>query len=51
MVCPMETAWKLHKAWPKSKLIIVPNAGHSSREPGNEKVLFEAIEEFSGARV
>jgi pimeloyl-ACP methyl ester carboxylesterase len=34
VVTPLDSAWKLHKAWPKSQLKIVPDAGHSSLEPG-----------------
>lgn len=30
MSCPVQNAWLLHKALPKSKLIIVPNRGHGS---------------------
>jgi len=26
--CPMRTAWELHKQWPKSDLVIVPDVGH-----------------------
>ncbi|MCL2439844.1 MAG: alpha/beta fold hydrolase [Alphaproteobacteria bacterium] len=32
MVCPMEGVWALHKALPKSKLVIVPDHGHWSEE-------------------
>ncbi len=35
VVCPMETAWELHRAWPEADLRIVPDAGHSAAEPGN----------------
>jgi len=34
VVCPMYSAWDLHKAWPEAKLIVVPDAGHSMAEPG-----------------
>ncbi|HLL61045.1 MAG TPA: alpha/beta hydrolase [Candidatus Nitrosocosmicus sp.] len=34
MVCPFETAWEIHHKLPQSKLIVVPNAGHLSSEPG-----------------
>ncbi|MGB3612949.1 MAG: prolyl aminopeptidase [Elainellaceae cyanobacterium] len=34
VVCPMATAWELHKAWPEAKFIVVPDAGHSAAEPG-----------------
>lgn len=33
------TAYDLKKAWPESTLHIVPDAGHSSREPGIAKLL------------
>jgi proline iminopeptidase len=30
MVCPVEQAWLLHQALPQSRLVIVPDHGHSS---------------------
>jgi len=33
IVCPAESAYQLHQAWPKSTLIIAPNSGHSALEP------------------
>jgi proline iminopeptidase len=30
LICPPNAAWWLHKALPKSKLFIIPNAGHSA---------------------
>lgn len=30
MVCPMKTAWDLHKAWPEAEFVIVHDAGHSA---------------------
>ena len=35
------TAYALKKAWPEITLHIVPDAGHSSREPGTAKLLVE----------
>jgi len=32
VVCPAKSAWELHKALPKSNLIMVPDAGHSMGE-------------------
>ncbi len=32
MVCPPRSAWQLHKALPDSKLVMVPDAGHSMGE-------------------
>ena len=39
VVCPATTAYALKKAWPEITLHIVPDAGHSSREPGTSKLL------------
>jgi proline iminopeptidase len=47
VVCPMRSAWHLHKAWPKSKLVIVPDAGHSAFEPGNARALRAATDGFA----
>jgi proline iminopeptidase len=41
LVCPMRSAWDLHRAWPKAKLIIVPDAGHAMTEPGTRSALIE----------
>jgi len=35
------TAYDLKKAWPELDLQIVPDAGHSSVEPGTLKLLVE----------
>lgn len=42
MVCPFENAWYLHRHWPKSKLQILPKAGHSSKEPAVQSALIRA---------
>ena len=34
MICPPVSAYRLHQAWPGSKLSIVPRAGHALSEPG-----------------
>jgi proline iminopeptidase len=34
VVCPMESAWALHRAWPEAALEIVADAGHAALEPG-----------------
>ncbi|TFY80384.1 hypothetical protein EWM64_g3628 [Hericium alpestre] len=47
VVCPATTAWALKKVWPEITLHIVPDAGHSSREPGTEKLLVEATDKFA----
>ena len=46
VVCPVENAWDLKKAWPESNLHIIPDAGHSAKEPGILEKLIEATENF-----
>lgn len=46
VVCPMESAWALHRAWPEAELRISPDAGHSAFEPGNVHNLIEATDRF-----
>lgn len=47
VVCPAVTAWELHRAWPESRLAIVPDAGHSAFEPGNVHELVMATDAFA----
>lgn len=44
IVCPIETAYELHSAWPEAQFIIVDDAGHSVREPGIARELVAAVE-------
>ncbi|HST27113.1 MAG TPA: prolyl aminopeptidase [Rudaea sp.] len=46
VVCPMRSAWDLHRAWPEADLRIVPDAGHSAFEAGNTHELIEATDRF-----
>jgi proline iminopeptidase len=46
VVCPMRSAWHLHRAWPEAKLVIVPDAGHSAFEPGIRTALRKATDGF-----
>lgn len=46
IVCPIESAWDLHKAWPQSILEIIPDAGHSASEPGIIDALVRATIEM-----
>lgn len=43
VICPPVTAWRLHKALPKSRLVMVESAGHSGSEPGIASALVEAV--------
>lgn len=44
---PLETAWKLHKSWPGTELVIVDNEGHGGATMANE--VSRAIAKLSGA--
>lgn len=45
-VCPIQTAWELSKALPGAELQIVPDAGHSSFDPGMTTLLIQATNDF-----
>ena len=49
VVCPILSAWELHKAWPEADFRIVPDAGHSVTEPGIIHELVSATDRFKGA--
>ncbi|MCK5662050.1 MAG: alpha/beta hydrolase, partial [Thiotrichaceae bacterium] len=42
MICPLEQAYALHKAWAKADFFVVQGAGHSASEPGISAALIEA---------
>lgn len=44
MVCPIESAWRLHRELPHAEFHIVGDAGHSATEPGITHRLIEATE-------
>jgi proline iminopeptidase len=46
VVCPIQSAWDLHRAWPEAQLKIIPDAGHSISEPGIIDALVEATDHF-----
>jgi len=47
VICPMESAWELHKAWPGSMLRIIPDAGHSAAETGVSSELVQTCDQFA----
>jgi proline iminopeptidase len=47
VVCPIMSAWDLHRAWPEAQLRIIPDAGHSISEPGIIDALVEATDNFA----
>ncbi|PYM53284.1 MAG: prolyl aminopeptidase [Candidatus Rokuibacteriota bacterium] len=46
VVCPMVSAWELHRRWPEAAFHVVPDAGHSATEPGIVDRLVEATDGF-----
>ena len=47
IVCPMKSAWDLHKVYNKSKLIIIDDSGHSMLEKGIQTALIKYTDKFS----
>ena len=47
VICPMSSAWELHKALPQSELFVIPDAGHSAFEDSNARALTAATDRFS----
>jgi len=50
VVCPMRSAWDLHRAWPEAELRIIGDAGHSAFEPGTTRALIAATKRFASTR-
>lgn len=53
VICPIEQAWALHRAWPTADLRIMGTAGHAASEPDIAGALVEAtidIADRLGAR-
>ena len=44
MCTPLTTAWELKQRWPEAELEIIPDAGHSSLEPGIVDALIRATD-------
>jgi len=49
VVCPIRTAWDLHRRWPEADFRVVPDAGHSALEPGNTHELVSATDRYAKA--
>jgi len=48
IICPPVTADALARAWPEAEYIVVPDAGHSVREPGITRELVAAMKRMQG---
>lgn len=46
VVCPMTSAWDLHRTWPGADFHIIQDAGHSMTEPGIRSKLIEITDKF-----
>jgi proline iminopeptidase len=46
IICPLQSAWELHRAWPEAKLNIIADAGHATSEPGITEALVRATDSF-----
>ncbi len=44
MICPPQSAFALKAAWPRARLTVIPDAGHSALEPGIRRALVGALE-------
>lgn len=49
VVCPMSSAWELHRAFPEAEFHVIPDAGHSVTEPGITSALVEQMDKFKVA--
>jgi len=47
VVCPVDQAYALHKAWPESRLTIVPGVGHSVSDPAIVDALIRVTDGFA----
>ena len=47
VVCPIESAWDLHRAWPEADLVITPDGGHSAFDAPNTRALVAATDRFA----
>ena len=47
IICPMESAWDLHKLWQHSTLEIIDDAGHAASEPGIMSALVQACDDMA----
>lgn len=46
VICPPVSAFRLHQAWPSTKLYMIKDAGHAAMEPGIATELVRATEQF-----
>lgn len=49
MICPFESAWELHKAWPAARFEIIKDGGHAASEAGITDALIRATDQMADA--
>ena len=47
IVCPVQTAWELHRAWPEAAFHLIDDAGHAMDEPGIAAMLVAEIQRMA----
>ena len=47
VVCPAESAWALHRAWPEAEFQLTADGGHSAFDPANARALVAACDRFA----
>jgi proline iminopeptidase len=47
VVCPIESAWALHRAWPEADLVVTADSGHSAFDPPNSRALVAATDRYA----
>ena len=47
LLCPLEVADRLHRAWPEAEYVVVPDAGHSAFEPSIARELVAATDRMA----
>ena len=47
MICPPQSAYRLHKSWKGSRLRMIPHAGHALSEPGITRELVRTMDDIA----
>lgn len=47
VVCPLRSAWDLHRAWPEAEFRVVADAGHAASETGILSALIETTDRYA----
>lgn len=48
VICPLQSAWELHRAWSQAAFQVIGEAGHAAFEPGIAKALVAVTDRFAG---